>query len=115
MNMVTDTASAAPLQPRFASGLEWLAWRLDWERGRQEIAEAKESTRRTLIELLPEHLEMDGPPVEYGDRIGAIYPCRRTDQSPNEINRVWIHGPNRPMSQPELESHFMRQIQAAVQ
>lgn len=114
MSITHNEDSASLLSSRFASGREWLARRMDWECGRQEIAEAKESRRRTLIKLLPAHLVMDGPPVEYGDRIETTYPCRRTDQRPEEDSRVWIYGPSWPMSEPELESYFKRQIQAST-
>lgn len=112
MNVCQNGASRTPPQARFASGSEWLAWRLDWERGRQEIVEANEAKRQTLLKLLPSNVVMDGPPAECGDRLEIIYPIRRLDLRPDKNGRIWILGPSMPMSQAELEGHFSRQIQA---
>jgi hypothetical protein len=112
MNVCQDGAPTMSPQPRFASAAEWLAWRRDWERGRQEIAEANEAKCRTLLKLLPPDAVMDGRPLEYGDRIETIYPIRRLAQRADGNDRIWILGPSMPMSQAELEDHFSRQTRA---
>jgi hypothetical protein len=61
-------------QSRFTSGNEWLAWRSDWERGRQEIAarnEAESVAFQGALAACDEHSK----PEARGQRPDGIEEC----------------------------------------
>jgi hypothetical protein len=115
--MEIATASGS-IRSRFASGTEWLAWRSDSERGRQEIAAARESECLALKSALvagghdpqPERMAWT-----YG--IETVYKVSLKDAMTGATYRAEIYGffgTTMPATEAERAAHFTRQINAAI-
>ena len=105
-------------ESRLVSGDKWLARRLDWERGRQEIAECNKAESVTLQSALAacgqqSELEAKG---QKPDGIENVYKIPLSDPETGLSFRATIYGygPIRPATEPDRQAHFLRQIETAI-
>jgi hypothetical protein len=105
-------------QSRFTSGNEWLIWRSDWERGRQEIAARNEGESVAFQGALAAGDEHSKPEAkgQRRDGIENVYSVTLNDQETGLSFRTGIYGygPTRPMTEADKQAHFLKQIEAAI-
>jgi hypothetical protein len=116
MEIATGSGST---QSRFASGAEWMAWRLAWELGRQEIAAARESeylAAKCALAAGGHDPQPERMPWTYG--IQTVYKVSLKDPMTGLTHRAEIYGFFRtmmPKTENERADYLTRQINARIE